>query len=104
VPEANRQHLRRAGALARGQGPDRGFPPRIRAHRGGKTGTRYFCKTCGILCFLRGHLDVLGGDYVSINLNTLDEVELTNVKVEYWDGRHDNWMAGSRAVPWPMFA
>ena len=37
---------------------------------------RYFCKHCGIHCFGRGHLEVLGGDYVSINLNTLDDVDL----------------------------
>ena len=36
---------------------------------GGKTGKRYFCKHCGVLCFLRGRLEQLGGEYVSVNLN-----------------------------------
>src|SRR5262245_3976114 len=43
---------------------------------GGKIATRYFCRHCGIHCFARGHLAELGGDYVSVNLNCLDGVEL----------------------------
>jgi hypothetical protein len=69
---------------------------------GGKTGTRYFCKQCGIHCFLRGHLAELGGDYVSVNLNCLDDVDPNSLKVVYWDGRHDNWEAGPRDTPWPI--
>jgi hypothetical protein len=68
---------------------------------GAKISRRFFCKTCGVYCFGRGHLDVLGGDFVSVNLNTLDGVELGDLKVVYWDGRHDNWQAGPRTTPWP---
>lgn len=50
-----------------------------------------------------GYLDVLGGDYVSISFNALDDVDPNEVAVVYWDGRHDNWMAGPRATPWPIF-
>jgi hypothetical protein len=71
---------------------------------GGRTGTRYFCKTCGIHCFLRGSLEQLGGEYVSVNLNALDGVELGALTVEYFDGRHDNWMAGTRPSPWPILS
>jgi hypothetical protein len=71
---------------------------------GAKISTRFFCKACGVHCFGRGHLDVLGGDYVSVNLNTLDDVDLLGVKVVHWDGRHDNWMAGPRDAPWPLFS
>jgi hypothetical protein len=56
---------------------------------------------CGVHCFARGHLDVLGGDYVSVNLNALDGVDVDDGKVVYWDGRHDNWQAGPRNKPWP---
>jgi hypothetical protein len=69
---------------------------------GYKTAKRYFCKTCGITCFSRGHLEQLGGDYVSLNLNALDDIDPAGVKVGYWDGRHDNWQAGMRDGPWPI--
>jgi hypothetical protein len=71
---------------------------------GGKTGQRYFCKTCGIHCFGRGHLKEMGGDYVSVNFNCFDGLELSTVKTTYWDGRHDNWYAGTRDTPWPMLS
>ncbi|EYF07280.1 GFA family protein [Chondromyces apiculatus] len=70
---------------------------------GGKTATRYFCKQCGIHCFGRGHLEEMGGDYASVNMNTLDDLEVSTVKPYFWDGRHDNWHAGSRDTPWPIF-
>ena len=70
---------------------------------GGMTATRYFCKHCGVTCFLRGHLDVLGGDYVSVSLDALDDIDPSEVTVAYFDGRHDNWMAGTRPTPWPIF-
>jgi hypothetical protein len=69
---------------------------------GARISTRFFCKGCGVHCFGRGHLDVLGGDYVSVNLNALEGVELADLKVVYWDGRHDNWQAGPRSTPWPI--
>jgi hypothetical protein len=69
---------------------------------GGKTAQRYFCKTCGIHCFGRGYLEQVGGAYVSVNLNTVDDLEVSELKVSYWDGRHDNWQAGPRGTPWPI--
>jgi hypothetical protein len=71
---------------------------------GGKTAKRYFCKQCGITCFSRGYLEQIGGAYVSVNLNALDDVDPARVKVGHWDGRHDNWQAGQRTEPWPIFA
>lgn len=71
---------------------------------GGQVSTRYFCKRCGIHCFARGHLAELGGDFVSINVNTLDGVDLAALELVYWDGRHDNWHAGPRSTPWPLEA
>jgi hypothetical protein len=67
---------------------------------GGKTARRFFCKHCGIHCFGRGHLPQLGGDYVSVNLNSVDDLELMDLPVVYWDGRHNNWEAGPRSRPW----
>lgn len=62
---------------------------------------RCFCKRCGTHVFGRGDLEVLGGPFVSININTLDGIEPNDLHVVYWDGRHDNWMAGPRDTPWP---
>ncbi len=71
---------------------------------GPKISKRYFCKTCGVHCFGRGHFAELGGDFVSVNLNCLDDVELAGLKVTYWDGRHNNWDVGPRDKPWPILS
>jgi len=63
---------------------------------------RAFCKKCGTHCYGRGHLAELGGDFVSFSYNTVDDLELSELKVVYWDGRHDNWYAGPSDKPWPM--
>lgn len=67
-----------------------------------KTGIRFFCKHCGVHCFARGYLAELGGDYASVNLNSLDDIDPSNVQVVHWDGRHNNWQAGPRSTPWPI--
>ena len=69
---------------------------------GGRTAKRYFCEKCGVTCFSRGYLEQIGGDYVAINLNALDDVDPAQVKVAYFDGRHNNWEAGVRDTPWPI--
>jgi hypothetical protein len=69
---------------------------------GHRVSRRHFCKHCGVSCFARGHLPEVGGDFVAINLSCLDGVELRDLKVAYWDGRHENWDAGARDTPWPM--
>jgi hypothetical protein len=71
---------------------------------GGKVAKRYFCRTCGIHTFSRGFLPQLGGAFASVNVDTLDDVDPAQLKVGYWDGRHDNWMAGLRDTPWPIFS
>src|SRR4026207_2321924 len=44
---------------------------------GGRRGKRYFCKHCGVSCFLRGYLKEVGCDYVSVYVNAFDDMELT---------------------------
>jgi hypothetical protein len=71
---------------------------------GGAIGTRYFCKTCGIHCFARGYLKEVGGDYATVNFLALDGFDPIDTRVLHWDGRHDNWQAGTREEPWPVVA
>ena len=55
-----------------------------------------FCKHCGIRSFEKGYLDVLGGEYYSVNLACLDGVdpqELVGIPIRYSDGRNNNWMS-----------
>lgn len=89
-------------------------PDAFRLVQGGDALTRYahtpgaperaFCKRCGTHLFGDGDIPQLGGAFVSINVQTLDGVELSEIPLAYWDGRHDNWMAGTRPAPWPIYA
>jgi|SRR5215217_4333421 len=67
-------------------------------------GRRFFCARCHTYCYGSGHLDVLGGDFVSVNLNCLDGFDVSQAELIHWDGRHDNWQAGPRSAPWPLTA
>jgi len=69
---------------------------------GMRISTRHFCTQCGVYCFGAGHLPQIGGDFVSLNLNCLDDFDVNALELVHWDGRHDNWMAGPRSTPWPV--
>ncbi len=61
---------------------------------GSKQGSHLFCKTCGVRSFERGHVKEVGGDYVSIKLASLDDVdvkELIEAPVRYANGRDNKW-------------
>lgn len=71
---------------------------------GTKVGSYHFCKHCGINVYGSGSIPELGGEFVSVNVNCLDEVDPSLLQTIYWDGRHDNWQAGPRNEPWPVKA
>ena len=53
-----------------------------------------FCRHCGVRPFGKGHLDVLGGDFYSINVFCLDDAEpseLIEAPLRFSDGRNNNW-------------
>jgi hypothetical protein len=59
-----------------------------------KSAHHLFCKHCGVRSFGRGYIEQIGGDYVSIQLAALDDVdpqELIEAPVKYANGRDNNW-------------
>jgi hypothetical protein len=61
---------------------------------GTKQGAHLFCKHCGVRTFERGHVKEIGGDYVSIKLASIDDIdprELAEAPVSFANGRDNKW-------------
>jgi hypothetical protein len=68
---------------------------------GGKSSHHVFCRHCGVRSFGRGYVKEIGGDYVSIQLASLDNVEpqeLVAAPVRFADGRNNDWGAAPHEV------
>lgn len=72
---------------------------------GQKVGHHTFCPNCGVRPFSHGQLEVLGGDFVSIAIACLDDVEpseLAELPVGYADGRNNAWWNQPHGNPPPL--
>jgi len=67
----------------------------------------YFCKTCGVNCFYQEAYKTKGEypEWFRLNALSLDPdqgLNFTKFRMEYWDGKNNNWEAGPRHdVPYP---
>ena len=58
------------------------------------SGHHRFCSRCGLHVFGEGHVEELGGDFVSVQVATLDDVPdetLAELPIAYQNGRDDAW-------------
>lgn len=52
-----------------------------------------FCKNCGVYLFARGNIPQCGGDFIALQANVVDGVDLSKITKEkkYWNGKDDEW-------------
>ena|SRR5271170_1119710 len=53
-----------------------------------------FCKKCGTHAYHRGDIPQVGGEFVSVSIACLDDVDeagMSALDVRHADGRNDNW-------------
>ncbi|KIL62555.1 hypothetical protein M378DRAFT_128738 [Amanita muscaria Koide BX008] len=67
---------------------------------GSKAMHHRFCKNCGTSTFARGNIEALGGDFIMINIQTVDNVDLSKNKPQkYWNGLEEKWIPSLVPVP-----
>jgi hypothetical protein len=52
-----------------------------------------FCKVCGVHTFHKLNIPQFGGEFFSVSIASLDvePEEVAGLKINYLDGRNDNW-------------
>lgn len=72
-----------------------------------ETAHKYFCQRCGVHVWACGSYVYEGTtfEFFNVNLATVDQpqegVDLSEVKLGYYDGLRDNQKAGTRETPFP---
>ncbi|MBV9949433.1 MAG: GFA family protein [Myxococcales bacterium] len=63
-------------------------------HKHAEAPVKFACRTCAVRTHATGNAEWMGGAFVSVFVNTLDDVdpaELAAAPVRYADGLHNNW-------------
>ena len=77
------------------------YAPRV------KSVNRYFCSKCGVHVWMEGYYEFDGKrmDIFAVNLASVDQpqdgIDMSEVKISYFDGLHKNFYAGLTDSPWP---
>jgi hypothetical protein len=61
---------------------------------GSGAGRHAFCKHCGVRTYSHGHLEQIGGAYVSVAVASLDDLDpalLATSPIRFMDGRANDW-------------
>ncbi|OAX85323.1 hypothetical protein ACJ72_00288 [Emergomyces africanus] len=69
---------------------------------GAKRAQHYFCKTCGISCFVFANFEAM--QLWGINGLTIDTdqgIDWSTIRLQYWDGKDDGWTKGPKNEPYP---
>lgn len=61
---------------------------------GTMSGHHRFCGTCGVTPFTEGYIEAIGGDFVAVQIGTLDDAtdaELAEAPITFGNGRDNLW-------------
>ena len=81
-------------------------PKTAATESGNASGHRWFCAKCGVHVWGEGWYSIEGQrfDFFAINLATIDQpqegIDLSDFKLKYFDGLHDNWFAELKESPY----
>ncbi|EGC46660.1 glutathione-dependent formaldehyde-activating protein [Histoplasma capsulatum var. duboisii H88] len=69
---------------------------------GPKRVRHYFCKTCGVSCFIFGsHGDLRLWIVNGLTIDTDQGIDWSKIRLQYWNGRDEDWAKGPKNEPYP---
>ncbi len=58
-----------------------------------EVGAFVFCGKCGVHVYGTGSMELLGGDFITVNLDVLEDIPRDRIDVAILDGRDESWTA-----------